>query len=253
MPVILSAQTIITGHRGAAALAPENTLASVKKALELGVHRVEVDVQQTKDGVVICMHDRTLDRTTDMHGQVREGTWAEIRDAMANIGFEKAFPSEGIPTLEDIIKAVNGHCELVVEIKDGDSYYPGIEDRVADLIRKYKAEKWALVHSFNDDALLHLHSKHPQIRLQKLFVLKMPWLPVMLDFNLHLSSLTDYPYVEAFAVHRTFITQTIIDKAHAMGKKVHIWTVNDREVMDALVEMGVDGIITDRPDIMLGK
>jgi glycerophosphoryl diester phosphodiesterase len=252
-PLPVNSQTIITGHRGAAGLAPENTLVSVRKALELGVHRVEVDVQQTKDDVVICMHDRTLDRTTDMHGQIREGTWDELRVAKANVGFEQSHPDEGIPTLEEVMQAVNGLCELVIEIKDGNSYYPGIEDRVVELIKQFKAEKWALVHSFNDEALLHIHGKHPEIRLQKLFVLKMPWLPVMLDFRLHLVGLSDYSYVEAFAVHRTFITKSIIEKAHAMGKKVHVWTVNDREMMETLVDMGVDGIITDRPDIMLGK
>src|SRR5690606_23644164 len=111
-------QTVITGHRGAAGIVPENTLASVRKALQDGVQRVEVDVQQTSDGVVICMHDRTLDRTTDMQGQVRKGTWDEIRSAKANVGFEKDFPDVGIPTLEEILQEVNGKAELVIEIKD---------------------------------------------------------------------------------------------------------------------------------------
>lgn len=245
-----TAQTV-TGHRGAAGLAPENTLVSVRKALELGVDRVEVDVQQTKDGVVICLHDRTLDRTTDMHGKVRDGDWETIRQAQANVGFEKQFPEAGIPTLEDIIKEVNGRCELVIEIKDGSSFYPGIEDRVAALIAKYDAWTWAPVHTFNDKALFHLHGKHPKVRLQKLFVTKLPWLPVMLDFGLHWGKLEDYPFVEAFSVHRSFVTQNIIGRAHRMGKKVHVWTVNDPDEAADLLEMGVDGIITDRPDLIL--
>jgi glycerophosphoryl diester phosphodiesterase len=244
---------IITGHRGAAGLAPENTLASVRKALELGVDRVEVDVQQTKDGVVICLHDRTLDRTTDMHGQVKSGTWQELKAAKANVGFEKEFPNEGIPTLEEVMQLVNGRAELVIEIKDGNSYYPGIEDRVAALIEKYDAWKWAPVHTFNDEALFLLHERHPRVRLQKLFVIKVPWLPVMLDFGLHWASLDDYPFVEAFSVHQRFITQGIVDKAHAMGKKVHVWTVNDPDKVRELMDMGVDGIITDRPDLIRSR
>ncbi len=246
-----NAQVIITGHRGAAGLAPENTLASVRKALELGVDRVEVDVQQTKDGVVICMHDRTLDRTTDMQGQVRQGVWSELKTAKANIGFEKSFPAEGIPTLEEVIQEVNGKAELVIEIKDGNSYYPGIEDRVATLIRKYDAWNWAPVHTFNDEALFHLREHHPKVRLQKLFVAKVPWLPIMLDFGLHWGNLNDYPFVEAFSIHQRFATQEVIDRAHAMGKKVHVWTVNDPGQALELVESGVDGIISDRPDLML--
>ena len=242
---------IITGHRGAAGLAPENTLVSVQKALELGVDRVEVDVQQTKDGVIICLHDRTLDRTTDTHGKVRDATWAQLREVKANVGFEKKFPTESIPTLEEIIKEVNGRCELVIEIKDGNSYYPGIEDKIAALLAKYDAWKWAPVHSFNDDALFHLNEKHPKVRLQKLFVAKVPWLPIMLDFGLHWGKLEDYPFVEAFSIHRSFVTQDIIDKAHGMGKQIHVWTVNDPDEAAELLKAGVDGIISDRPDLMM--
>lgn len=248
---ITCAQPILTGHRGAAGLAPENTLASVRKALELGVDRVEVDVQQTKDGVVICMHDRTLDRTTDMQGQVRTGNWAELQQAKANVGFEKEFPDERIPTLEEVMREVKGKAELVIEIKDGNSYYPGIEDRVAALIKKYDAWGWAPVHTFNDEALFHLHTKHPKVRLQKLFVVKVPWLPVMLDFGLHWGRLEDYPFVEAFSVHRAFVTEDVIGRARAMGKKVHVWTVNNPDQAAELIDMGVDGIISDRPDLML--
>lgn len=242
---------VITGHRGAAGLAPENTLVSVRQALELGVDRVEVDVQQTRDGVVICLHDRTLDRTTDMHGKVRDADLADLKKAKANVGFELEFPIAGVPTLEDIIKEVKGRCELVIEIKDGHSYYPGIEDRVAALLAEYEAWSWTPVHSFNDEVLFHLHQKHPQVRLQKLLVAKVPWLPIMLDFGLHWAQLADYPFVEAFSVHRKFISQEVIDRAHTMGKQVHVWTVNDVDDALQLLEMGVDGIISDRPDLML--
>lgn len=242
---------IITGHRGAAGLAPENTLVSVQKALELGVDRVEVDVQQTKDGVVICLHDRTLDRTTDMHGRVRDADWSLLQTAKANVGFDKQFPEAGIPMLEEVIKEVNGRCELVIEIKDGNSYYPGIEDKVAALIAKYDAWKWAPVHSFNDEVLFHLHEKHPKVRLQKLFVIKVPWLPVMLDFGLHLGKLEDYPFVEAFSVHHSFVSQDVIDRAHRMGKQVHVWTVNDPDAARELLSIGIDGVISDRPDLIM--
>ncbi len=251
LPIAISAQTIITGHRGAAGLAPENTLVSVQKALDLGVHRVEVDVQQTKDGVVVCMHDKTLDRTTDVSGQVRGITWEELQKARANVGFEQTHPNAGVPTLEEVLVAVNGTAEFVIEIKDGNAYYPGIEDKVAALIQKYKAEKWALVHTFNDEALFYLHENHPAIRLQKLFVSHTPSISMMLDFKLHSADLSDYFFVEAFSVNHSFITKAIVTDAHTMGKKVHVWTVNDPKKMKKLLKWGVDGIITDRPDLLL--
>lgn len=251
LPLAICAQPIITGHRGAAGLAPENTLASVQKALDLGVHRVEVDVQQTKDDVVICMHDRTLNRTTNMQGEVCDFTWAELQTAKANVGFEAVYPETIIPTLEELFLVIDGKAEFVIEIKDGNSYYPGIEDKVAELIKKYKAQEWALVHTFNDEALFLLHKKHPTIRLQKLIVAHVPWLSIMLDFKLHTASLVEYHFVEAFSIHHSFATKSIVKQAHAMGKKMHVWTVNTREEMEKLVKMGVDGIITDRPDVIL--
>ena len=251
LPLAICAQPIITGHRGAAGLAPENTLASVQKALDLGVHRVEVDVQQTKDGVVICMHDRTLNRTINMQGEVRDFTWAELQTAKANVGFETAFPETTIPTLEELFLVIDGKAEFVIEIKDGNSYYPGIEDKVAELIKKYKAQECALVHTFNDEALFLLHKKHPTIRLQKLIVAHVPWLSIMLDFKLHTASLVEYYFVEAFSIHHSFATKSIVKQAHAMGKKVHVWTVNEPKKMKKLLKCGVDGIITDRPDLLL--
>jgi glycerophosphoryl diester phosphodiesterase len=251
LPLLLLGQPIITGHRGAAGLAPENTLVSVQKALDLGVHRVEVDVQQTKDGVVICMHDRTLDRTTSMKGEVRENFWIDLQKAKANIGFETEYPNASIPTLEELLQLIQGKAEFVIEIKDGNAYYPGIEDKVAALIQKHKAEKWAVVHTFNDDALFYLHEKHPTIRLQKLFVSHTPSISMMLDFKLHTADLSDYFFVEAFSVHHSFITKAIVKDAHAMGKKVHVWTVNEPKEMKKMLKLGVDGIITDRPDVLL--
>jgi glycerophosphoryl diester phosphodiesterase len=251
LPLLLLGQPIITGHRGAAGLAPENTLVSVQKALDLGVHRVEVDVQQTKDGVVICMHDRTLNRTTNMQGEVRDFTWAELQTTKANVGFEVVYPETTIPTLEELFLVIDGKAEFVIEIKDGNAYYPGIEDKVAEVIQKYQAEKWALVHTFNDEALFYLHEKHPTIRLQKLFVSHTPSISMMLDFKLHTADLSDYFFVEAFSVHRSFITKAIVKDAHAMGKKVHVWTVNEPKEMKKLLKWGVDGIITDRPDLLL--
>ncbi len=238
----------VTAHRGASGHAPENTIAAIRSALEIGVHRIEVDVQQTSDGVVICMHDRTLDRTTDLDGKVKARTWPEIRKARANKGFEKEFPHEGIPTLEAVFELMDGSIEFVIEIKDGNETYPNIEENVVKLIRKHKAERWALVHSFNDKVLEYLNTNHPDIRLQKLFVSGIGWLGLMVDSGLHFASLDDYPYVEAFAVHSGHVSAKLVDRVHALGKRIHVWTVNDEHDMKAFLEMGVDGLITNYPD-----
>ncbi len=242
----LAQNTLVTAHRGASGHAPENTLAAVKKALEIGVDRMEVDVQQSSDGVVVLMHDKTLERTTNKKGKVGEFTWEELQKVKANGGFESEFPEETIPTLESIFELLDGTIQFVIEIKAGNKTYPGIEDNVVRLIRKYKAEKWAVVHSFNDLVLEHIHSNHPDIRLQKLFVSFS--LGLMLDFKLHSSRLTDYDYVEGFGVSKGGVGSKLIEKIHALGKVVHVWTVDDEKDIQHMLEIGVDGIISNYPD-----
>lgn len=239
---------IITAHRGASGYAPENTLAAIEKALQIGVDRIEVDVQQTSDGVVVCLHDKTLDRTTNGDGAVKNLTWEELQLYNANKGFELAYGFERIPSLEEVFKRMDGKTRLVIEIKNGNRTYPGIVGNVAELIKKHGAQRWAIVHSFNDRALEYLHDNYPDIRIQKLFVRKFSWLPLMIDFGLHYASLSDYSYVEAFGVHKGNVTKSLVDRIHHMGKLIHVWTVNDENDMKELIELGVDGIITNYPD-----
>ncbi|MCF8461798.1 MAG: hypothetical protein K9G46_13825 [Flavobacteriales bacterium] len=126
----------VTAHRGASGYAPENTLSSVRKALEIGVDRVEIDVQQTADGMVVLLHDKTLDRTTNSKGKISAMTYAELKEVKANVNFEAEFPNEPIPTLEQVFELLDSTTEFVIEIKAGNKTYPGIEDNVAVLINQ---------------------------------------------------------------------------------------------------------------------
>lgn len=237
---------LVTAHRGASGYAPENTLSSVKKALEIGVDRIEVDVQQTSDGVVVCLHDKTLDRTTGTKGKVGKKSWDEVKQVKAYGKFESEFPNEPIPTLEQIFEVMDGKTQFVIEIKAGNKTYPGIEDNVVKLIKKYKAEKWALVHSFNDKVLKYLHKNYPEIRLQKLFVSYSAG--VMLDFKLHSVKLSKYDFVEGFGIAKSAAKEKLVKKIHELGKVVHVWTVNSEEDIQAMIDIGVDGIIGNYPD-----
>ncbi|MCB9187294.1 MAG: glycerophosphodiester phosphodiesterase [Flavobacteriales bacterium] len=243
---VISQNVLVTAHRGASGYAPENTLSSVKKALEIGVDRIEVDVQQTSDGVVVCLHDKTLDRTTNADGQVGNKPWEEVKNMKAYGKFESEFPNEPIPTLEQVFELMDGKTQFVIEIKAGNKTYPGIEENVVKLIKKYKAEKWALVHSFNDSVLRHIHKNHPEIRLQKLFVSYSAG--VMLDFKLHSVKLSKYDYVEGFGISKGAAKEKLIKKIHDLGKVVHVWTVNSEEDIQHMLDLGVDGIISNYPD-----
>ena len=235
----LPAQITVTGHRGAAGHAPENTLASIRKALEMGADRIEIDVQQSKDGVVVIMHDKTLKRTTNGKGYVRNKTFAELSALVAPAEFAASFPNEKIPTLEEALILINGKAKFVIEIKDGNAYYPDIEQHIVDLIHQYKAEKWCIVHSFNDAALKKVHELDANIPLHKLFVAGLG------------RDLAKWDYVQEFSVNEHFATKKMIEKVHKLGKKINVWTVNDKAKMETLVKMGIDGIISNFPDIAL--
>lgn len=243
---IVAQNVLVTAHRGASGYAPENTLSAIKKALEIGVDRIEVDVQQSSDGVVVCLHDKSLERTTDSNGKVGEKSWEELQQVKAFGNFEAEFANEPIPILEQVFELMDGKTQFVIEIKAGNKTYPGIEDNVVKLIKKYKAEKWALVHSFNDKVLFHIHAKHPEIRLQKLFVSYSGGL--MLDFKLHAVKLSKYDFVEGFGISKGAAKQKLVDKIHELGKVVHVWTVNSEEDIEKILSLGVDGIISNYPD-----
>jgi len=241
-------KVILTGHRGAAGLAPENNISSIKKALELNVDRVEIDVQQTKDKVVISMHDKSIDRTTNGKGLVKDLTYNEILKYSAGIKFAKEFESDKVPTLNEVFETVNGNAVLVIEIKDGNDYYKGIEQRVVDAINKYDAKKWTIIHSFNDKALKKVNKIDSTIILHKLFIVDFPFFPIMYDGHFQITNLEHYTYCDEFSTFYPFTTKRLIDKVHSLGKKINVWTVNDSTKINKLINYGVDGIITNFPD-----
>src|SRR4030095_12694587 len=139
----------ITSHRGAAAYAPENSMAAIRKGILSSAQRIEIDIQQTKDGDLIVMHDNTIDRTTNGSGDVRNLSLAEL--SHFRIDINPAFANEKIPTLEEVLREVAGKKSLIIEIKQSDRVNPGIKKDTVDLIQQFNASSWCIVHSFNDE------------------------------------------------------------------------------------------------------
>lgn len=242
---------IITGHRGAGGLAPENTLASIQLALDLGVDRIEIDVQQTKDNKIIVLHDRTLRRTTSGIGFVKQKDYEQILQLSAGIKFNKFYVNEKVPTLEQVIDLIDGRVELLIETKYSFMYYPNIERHLINIIKLKDAKAWCKIISFNDRALFRIHKLDPSIRLGKLFVGKHANLPLSFDKGVNIKPLKRYHFVDEIIVKHVYATRAIIDKVHEFGKELHVWTVNDIETIDKLVERGVDGIISDYPNLLM--
>jgi glycerophosphoryl diester phosphodiesterase len=241
----------VTGHRGAGGLAPENTLASIQLALDLGVDRIEIDVQQTKDNVIIVLHDRTLRRTTTGIGYVKNKDYSEILKHSAGYKFNKYYIKEKVPTLDEVIQFINGRAELLIETKYSFMYYPNIERHIINVIKNNNAKAWCKVISFNDRALFRVHKLDKEIRTGKLFVGKYANLPLSWDKGVNLKPLKRYHFVDEIIVKHIYATKSIIDRVHDMGKELHVWTVNDPETIEMLVERGVDGIISDYPNLLM--
>lgn len=219
----------VTGHRGAAGSMPENTLISLKHALALKVDRIEVDVQQTKDSVVVLMHDKTLQRTTNGSGRIKNHSYAQLLTYQIEDSLK-------IPTLEEALITIAGQAQFVIEIKEGGDYYPGIEENVLRLISKYNAESWCIIQSFSDEILEKVHSLNTGITLHKL----------LLSSSFY--NFEALPYISEYSINYYFTSAGVVEKIHALGKKINCWTVNDRAKIAKLRMMKVDGVITDFPE-----
>lgn len=240
-----SQKPIIIAHRGASAYAPENTLQAFEKAIEMGAAVIETDVHQTKDSVVVIMHDLSVNRTTYGKGLIKDIQYSVFNQLVIK---QKNNKTENPPSLEDAIKLINGRCKLLIELKKGNDYYLNIEKHIVGLIKKYNAQNWiCTIHSFDKKALLNVAKADSNINLQKLIVFKLPL--VSFNFDKRFSK-DDFRNWQGVNVYYKFCSKRVIRKIHSLGKTVYVWTVNKPRKARKLAKRGVDGIITNKPHIL---
>lgn len=233
---------LIIAHRGGSHEVPENTMASFRHAIELGIKLVELDVQMTLDGELIVIHDETVDRTTNGSGMVGGFTLEEIQALDAGSHFDPRYAGEKIPTLREVLQlCVSESVGVVVEIKDP-NLYPGIEQKVVALIGEMwlqGAENiWCI--SFDHNAIRRIRELDATIPLGYLY------LPDQTDFAQSDSAVQAYcPYYRTALQHPDQIA-----RAHEMGKLVLVYTVDTEAELRALTEIGVDGMVTDEPSVL---
>lgn len=243
-PAQIAGLTVVA-HRGGAALGPENTLLTIAKGMAAGADMIEIDIHQTADGQLVVCHDQSIDRTTDGTGLIRELTLDEIRSH--NIVDEDGNVTDlKIPTFDEVLELVNGKVKLLVEIKRTGDIYEGIEQQMIDAVTAHKAGSWVVAQSFDDSVLENLHEIDPQLRLEKLWVFKFAGLPLGVDGTLSEYSFEKYSYVSSFNFYYQSVTKDMIEKIHANGKEVKIWTVGSPADTPWLP---VDGIITNHPNL----
>lgn len=219
---------MIMGHRGAKALEPENTLLSIKRAMDIGVDAVEIDVHLTKDKEVVVIHDSTVDRTTNGKGPVGSYTLEEIKKLDAGKG-------EKIPTLKEVIEFVKDKVRLIIELKE-----EGTEDKVVELIKGYNMFDSAYIISFWHMLVKKIKEMDSRIKTGVLLV----GCPV--DTCIARSASAD-----ALVMNYAFVNKELVYKAHQEGLKVFIWNIDDRDMLKPYVDMGVDGIGSNDPRILV--
>ena len=237
----------IIAHRGASNLAPENTLSAIKEAIKQKTRFIEIDVHLTKDNIPVVIHDYSIDRTTNGSGEIREKNYEELLQYDAGSWFDEKYKNEKIPTLEQIIKMVNGRANLIVEIKGSLNKYPEIVKQVNRIISENNATSWCTIHTFNNDILKEFANINPQIKLQKLVIFYIPYLNFYFDTAPHFNG-SILNKIEAINIYYRFINSCVVNFFHSKGIKVNAWTVNNISQIKKLKSLGVDGIITDISD-----
>lgn len=246
----------LQAHRGAAGLAPENTLAAFRMGIALGADAAEMDLQVTKDGVVVIIHDDAVDRTTDGRGRIADLTLAEVKRLDAGAKFGPAFRGERIPTLQELIALVksggNPQFRLNLEIKfaDGREGHPAdLEERVLAVLRETGFVDRVMTQSFYHASAAKMKRLAPSIPAGLLVGQRRQPADPVAAVRQH--------RVNYYAPHFSLVTPELLRTLHDAGIAVVTWTVNEPADMRRLVAMGLgtlpgDGMISDYPDRLVG-
>lgn len=230
----------ITGHRGASATQPENTLASFRAALAMGASAIELDVRRCKSGEMVVIHDETIDRTSNGSGRVQDLSLRELRQFDFGNG-------EHISTLDEVLTGLAGKCRdsrnphIFVELKGpgSKSVAQTLDNNVAD--KRYSYQDFTVI-GFNHAQLFHFKRQNPHIDTGLSFSAKHPLLAkAAIGLALRLGA-------SAINPDHLLVTPELVEKAHAAGLKVNTWTVNEHADLKRMCEMNVDGLMSDHPD-----
>lgn len=224
-------KTLLIAHRGASSFEPENTLKAFKKAIELGADFIEFDVRKTIDEEIVVIHDPGVFRTTHGSGLVKRLTLKKIKSLNAGAG-------ETIPTIKELLEATKGKIGYMCEIK-----VKGITEEVVKILSENNVLDSTILISFNHKELLKSRNEHPELKLGAIVPSGIGWITNWFFRKKLISTLSEKSF---FSVNPLFplINKKFVERAHKYRLKVFPWTVNSENRMKKLIEMGVDGLLT---------
>lgn len=226
---------LITAHRGASAYAPENTIASIKMAIDMKADYSEIDVQETLDGQIILLHDKTLERTTNENISIWNVTYKEIKDLDAGSWFEEKYGEEKIPTLKGVLELVQNKIKLNIELKTN-GHEKKLAERVVELVHENNFSEQCIFTSFDYRQIERVKELDPNMKVGLIFS------QYPKDFDVFKAP------IEILSVHHRIVNEEFMRKAKIYGKEVHVWTVNDSSLMTEMINLGVSSLITNYPD-----
>lgn len=234
--------TKVFAHRGASGYAPENTLPAFALAEEQGADGVELDVQLTRDGQVVVIHDEKINRTSDGEGFVRDYTLEELKAFSFHAQMEE-YRGVKIPTLEEVLKTLKpGKMQVNIELKTGIFWYPEIEKKTIDIVRRMGMENRVIYSSFNHYSIQEILKLNPLAETAYLFS----------DVILHMEDYGKKTGVQGLhpAVYHLYMPELLEDYKKS-GLKIRVWTVNRKEDMKKFIENDLEAVITNYPDLAL--
>jgi glycerophosphoryl diester phosphodiesterase len=224
-----SSTIYVVGHRGAAGLVAENTLPSFRYAIALGVDYVECDVHLSRDQQLVVMHDSTVDRTTNGHGAIRDLALARLRALDAGQG-------EQVPTLDEVLETVHHEAHLLIELKG-----IGVERAAVEAVRAHGMVEDVTFSSFALERLALVRAMGRDYRLRAI-------VPNPTDFDLARAAALQAVGVD---IRYTHLCLHMVEAAHALGLEVLAWNPDTWREQQAMLALGVDGVSSNRPDILL--
>lgn len=235
--------TLIFGHRGAAGSYPENTMLAFKAAMDAGADGIELDVQMTKDGELVVIHDETVDRTTNGSGFVKDLTYQEVTRLEANYKFPQYKSRACIPSLKEVLEWVSSDQSFIVniELKNTMIDYPKLEEKTIELIHNYNLKAQVILSSFNHYSLVKCRNISPEVETAILYMegLYKPW-----EYAERIGAKGLHPFYHA-------AKSEIIFQSQQYGIDVRPFTVNDKVIMEQLISEKCAALITDFPKMAI--